>query len=225
MTGIFSIQAGFEWNRTFSDVTSQPSNPRNLAAERAIYSRDGPLQFNANFLLDMPVGPGRFLSTDWAGKFGFLIEGWRISGIGTIHNGSPFSPSLFGDPNNDGVWGDRPNRVGTGNLPSSERSIDKWFETSHFEFPDLTGPNPQWFGNSGRNILSEPGEQVWDISFIKTTRMADTGHLLELRIQLFNAFNHVNFQRPGNMLGTGTFGVISNAADAREIEIAVKYSF
>jgi hypothetical protein len=154
-----------------------------------------------------------------------LLEGWRISGIGTIQNGIPFSPAVFGDPNNDGVWGDRPNRIGSGILPSSERSIDKWFETSDFVATDLTGPDPQWFGNSGRNIIVAPGEQIWDISFIKTNRISDNGSLLELRIQLFNAFNHVNFERPGNFLGFETFGVISNAGDAREIEIAVKYSF
>jgi uncharacterized membrane protein YgcG len=225
MTGIFSIQAGFEWSRTFSDVTSQPNNPRNLAAERAYYGYHGPLQFNTEFILDMPVGPGRFFSSNWAGKLGFLLEGWRISGIGTIQNGVPFSPVVFGDPNNDGVWGDRPNRIGSGILPSSERSIDKWFETSDFVATDLTGPDPQWFGNSGRNIIVAPGEQIWDISFIKTNRISDNGSLLELRIQLFNAFNHVNFERPGNFLGFETFGVISNAGDAREIEIAVKYSF
>ncbi len=225
MTGIFSIQAGFEWSRTFSDVTSQPNNPRNLAAERAFYGYHGPLVFNANFILDFPVGRGRFLSTNWAGKLGFLLEGWRLSGMGTIQSGGPFNPVVFGDPNNDGVWGDRPNRIGSGILPSSERSIDKWFETSDFEFTDLAGSNLEWFGNSGRNILPEPGEQAWDISFIKTTRISDNGNLLEFRIQLFNAFNHVNFERPGNFLGFETFGVISNAQDAREIEIAIKYSF
>ncbi len=224
MRGIFSVQAVFEWERSFSDVTSQPNDPRNLAAERAV-SSGGPFSFNANFLLDVPVGPGRFYSSAWAGKLAFLLEGWRISGIGKIESGGLFNPELFGDPNNDGVQGDRPNRIGSGILPGSERSVDKWFETSHFEFPDLTGTNPQWFGNSGRNILAAPGNRIWDISFIKSTRITDTGHLLELRIQLFNAFNHANFYQPGSMLGTSTFGVISNAGHAREMEIAMKYSF
>ncbi len=225
MTGIFSLQAGFEWSRAFNDITSQPNNPRNLAAERAFYGNQGPLQFNMNYLLDLPVGHGKFLSTDWAGKFGFLLEGWRISGITTIQNGQPFSPSLPGDPNNDGVWGDRPNRIGSGILSGSEQSIDKWFETSHFVAPGLSGEDPQWFGNSGRNILRAPGEQIWDISFLKTTRVSDGGNMIEFRVQLFNAFNNVNFEQPGHLLGTETFGVISNAGDAREIEIAIKYSF
>ncbi len=223
MTSFFSLQAGFEWSRSFSDSTSQPSNPRNFAAERA--SSSVPLQFDLNYILDLPIGKNKWLSTKWAGKLGFLIEGWRISGITRIQSGRPFTPRLLGDYNNDGVWNDRPNRIGSGELPSSEQSIDKWFETSDFEYPDLSGADPQWFGNSGRNILSAPGEQTWDISFIKRTRVTEDGNLLELRVQLFNAFNHVNFQTPGTWLGTETFGVISNADDAREIEIAVKYSF
>jgi hypothetical protein len=224
MTSFFSLQADFRWERAFGDSTSQPSNPRNYAAERA-YSGYGPLRLNLNYILDLPIGKGKWLSTQWAGKLGFIMEGWRISGITSMRAGRPFTPILLGDLNNDGVWSDRPNRIGSGELPSSERSIDKWFETSDFEYPDLSGPDPQWFGNSGRNILSAPGEQNWDISFIKRSRVTEGGHLLELRVELFNAFNHVNFQTPGNWLGTETFGVISNADDAREIEIAVKYSF
>jgi hypothetical protein len=153
------------------------------------------------------------------------FEGWRISGITTIMAGWPFNPEVFGDPNNDGVWGDRPNRIGSGTLPSSQSSVDKWFETSDFVMPDLTGPNPQWFGNSGRNILFTPGEHTWNISLLKRTRVSSDGNLLEFRVQLFNAFNHANFDQPGNFMGTPTFGVISNAGNAREIEVALKYSF
>jgi hypothetical protein len=225
MTSFFSLQTDFQWERAFSDSTSQPSNPRNYAAERSYYGFSGPLRLDLNYILDLPIGKNKWLSTKWAGKLGFILEGWRISGITRIESGRPFTPILLGDYNNDGVWSDRPDRIGSGELPSSERSIDKWFEISDFVYPDLSGPDPQGFGNSGRNILSAPGEQNWDISFIKRTRVTEDGNLLELRVELFNAFNHVNFQTPGNWLGTETFGVISNADDAREIEIAVKYSF
>ena len=225
MTGFFSIQAEFQWMRAFSDSTSSPSNPRDYAAERAYSGYGGPLELRVNYLLDLPIGRDQLISTRWAGKLGFLLEGWRISGITTLQSGGYFHPVMFGDPNNDGVWSDRPNRIGPGNLPSDQRSIDKWFETADFVAPDLSGDNPQWFGNSGRNILVEPGERNWDVSFIKRTRITDGGDLLEFRVQLFNAFNHANFRRPGSFLGTETFGVISNANDGREIEIALKYTF
>lgn len=226
MSGAFSLQSGFRWSRTFSDqLGGDPSNPRDLRSERAFSGYEPPMRFNANFIFDLPVGRGKLLSTEWAGKLRSLFEGWRISGITVIEQGRPFNPRLSGDWNNDGVSGDRPNRIGSGTLPGAERSIDKWFEIAHFVAPDAGGANPQWFGNSGRNILLTPGEYKWDISFLKRTRISDDGDLLEFRVDLFNAFNHTNLERPGTTLGTSTFGVISNAGNAREIEIAVKYSF
>ena len=226
MSGSFSLQAGFGWNRTFSDqIMETPSNPRDLRAERAYSGFEPPIRFTSSFIYDPPVGPGKLLSTAWAGKLGVLFTGWRISGITLIEQGRPFSPRLPGDWNNDGLSGDRPNRIGSGQLPGSERTINKWFETSHFVAPDAGGANPQWFGNSGRNILLAPGEFKWDISLLKQTRVSRDGNLIEFRVQLFNAFNHTNLERPGTTLGTSTFGVISNSGNSREIEIAIKYSF
>jgi len=46
-----------------------------------------------------------------------------------------------------------------------------------------------------------------------------------VRVELFNAFNHVNFDQPEAVLGKSTFGKIFGAGRAREIEVAVKYSF
>ena len=229
LTDYFAVDASFLWSRSISDSWGwgfvNPNNPRNLAAERSLYGFLPTKTFNLNYILDLPIGRNKLISSRWAGKFARALEGWRISGITTFQDGQPFNPEIFGDPNNDGVWGDRPNRIGSGNLPSSKRSANKWFETSDFQMPDLTGPNPQWFGNSGRNILLSPGKTKWDISVLKTTNVSDDGKLLEFRVQFFNAFNHVNFQQPDNFINSPTFGVISGADTAREIEVAIKYSF
>ena len=229
LTDFFSLQADFSWGRAISDAYSwtfaNPNNPRDLAAERSLWGFFPTKTFNLNYILDLPLGKDRLLSTRWAGKLGVLFEGWRISGITNIKSGTPFSPEIFGDPNNDGVWGDRPDRIGEGNLPKSKRSIDKWFETADFRIPDYGGPEGRWFGNAGRNILLSPGSTQWDISVMKRTPVTRSGNLLELRVQFFNAFNHVNFKQPGNFINSPTFGVISGAGNAREIEIALKYSF
>ena len=229
LTDYFALDAGFLWSRSISDSWGwgfvNPNNPRNLAAERSLYGFLPTKTFNLNYILDLPIGRNKLISSAWAGKFARALEGWRISGITTFQAGQPFNPEIFGDPNNDGVWGDRPNRIGPGNLPGSQRSVDKWFETSDFVMPDLSGPNPQWFGDSGRNILWSPGITKWDISVLKTTNVSDDGKLLEFRVQFFNAFNHVNFMQPDNIINSPTFGVISGAGNAREIEVALKYSF
>ncbi len=221
----FSLQSGFTWNRSFSDgYRGEPSNPRNLAAERAVGGFNMSKSFFLNYIIDLPFGRDRSLPTAWAGKLGWLFEGWRLSGITKFEDGRPFNPTLRGDPNNDGVSADRPDRIGSGILDPSQRSIDQWFATSDFADPD---PNMTLypFGNSGRNILVDPGEMTWDISVMKRTQLSDDGGLVEFRVQLFNAFNHTNFEGPDSTFGTSNFGQIFGAKRAREIEIALKYSF
>ncbi len=214
-----SLQTSYNWSREFSDDSEEPSNPRNLRAERAPGGEEH--QFSLNYIFDLPFGRGRFFPLEWAGGLRRIFEGWRLSGITTFASGDRFTPRMSGDPNNDGVRGDRPDRVGSGVLDSSQRSIDHWFDTTAF-----VAPQQQYgFGSSGRNILVEPGTRNWDISLIKTTRITDSGNLLEFRVQLFNAFNHTNFSSPNSTFGTSLFGKIFGAGRAREIEIALKYSF
>ena len=238
LTNIFSLSADFRWEKALTDgwswMSANINNPRDFAAERAVNGFRPSKTFSTNYILDLPVGKDRLLSSRWAGKFAQLFEGWRISGITSIQGGRLFSVQVFGDPNNDGIWGDRPNRIGPGTLPGSERTVNKWFETSDYVMPDYSGSDPQWFGDAGRNTLAGPGSTQWDISLLKRTRVTASGHLLEFRVQFFNAFNNVNLGQPGSMLGiwylgevypSPTFGVITSADDARSIEIALKYSF
>ncbi len=218
----FSLKSSYAWSRTFSDeYWDDPSNPRDLRAERAPDGEDSDQRLSVNYILDLPLGREQAFPLAWMGRLRGVFEGWRISGITTFAAGGRFNPTLAGDPNNDGIWGDRPDRLGSGQLDASQRSIDRWFATE-----DFAAPLQQYgFGNSGRNILRAPGLRNWDISFIKRTRTTDSGNLLEFRVQLFNAFNNTNLEAPASVLGTPTFGKIFGAGRAREIEIAVKYSF
>jgi hypothetical protein len=215
----FTFNSRFDWSRIYDDrVFGNPSNPRDLQAERAIVRYYPRKSFFLNYILDLPIGSGGLLG-DVPGWSQWVLDGWRLSGITHIRGGRPFTVTMPGDPNNDGVSGDRPDRVGPGTLDSSERSIDRWFNTEDFSEPEKYG-----FGNSGRNILLSPGYHAWDVSVIKQTRLSD-GDFLELRVEFFNAFNQVNFQQPDAEFGTSLFGKIFGAERAREIQLGVKYSF
>jgi hypothetical protein len=216
----FSLETSWIWNRAFNfGGSNEPSNPRDLSAERG--PSTSPLhQIRLIYIWDLPFGRDRPIPVAWAGKLRSLFEGWRISGITTLQSGGFFNPKLAGDANNDGVRADRPNRIASGRLPSTDRSIDRWFATEAFVTPPQYG-----FGDSGRNILDGPGRYTWDVSFIKRTQISREGNMLELRVQLFNALNHANFNNPNATVGTSVFGKIFGADRAREIEIALKYTF
>ncbi|RPI20761.1 MAG: TonB-dependent receptor [Acidobacteria bacterium] len=220
-SGGLSIDSTFSWNRTISDMFSgNPNNVRNLRAERAPVGYQPNRRLSLRYILDLPFGPGRLvagnLASIWMQRF---VSGWRLTGITHLQDGTPFTVYTAGDVNNDGLSGERPDRIGSGRLPAEQKSIDQWFVTE-----DFAEPAPYSFGNSGRSILMGPAYQNWDVSIIKQTRFAD-GKQVELRVELFNAFNQVNFDQPEAVLGNSTFGKIFGAGRAREIEVALKYTF
>jgi len=214
-----SLQSGFDWNRFLDENPSgDPQNPRDLRAEKATVSWIPRRRLYLNYIVDLPLDfVSRMLALDgWAEA---VFQGWRLSGITQIQDGRPLTVRVPGDPNNDGVYGDRPDRIGDGALPPSQRNVDAWFDTTAF------APQPAYgFGNSGRNILLGPPYQSWDISVIKNRQLKD-GERLELRVELFNAFNHVNFDAPDTEYGSDLFGKVFGAGRAREIEVALKYTF
>jgi hypothetical protein len=216
-----SFRSGLRWNRMFSDAPSgNPNNVRNLRAEKAPVGYQPNRTFFLRYIFDLPFGKGRWLAGEAVGPWAqWLMSGWRLSGITHVQDGTPFSVYLAGDVNNDGLSGERPDRLGPGRIEPSQRSIDRWFAVE-----DFAAPAQYSFGNAGRNILTGPGYQNWDVSIIKQTRFSD-GDSVELRIELFNAFNQVNFEEPNALVGNSVFGKIFGAGRAREIEVALKYSF
>jgi hypothetical protein len=87
------------------------------------------------------------------------------------------------------------------------------------------------FGSLGRNVVIGPGFNNTDVSLIKRTKLTET-HLIEFRWEVFDLFNHANFGQPGRVVGTDTFGRITNtrfatgdSGSSRQMQFALKYKF
>jgi hypothetical protein len=216
----FALKSGFSWASSIGDLYYWiPSNPRNLAAERAPSDWLPSRRFYLNYLYDLPFGRGGKIGSGVGPLMDGLIGGWRLSGITSLQDGTRYNPLLSGDYNNDGISGDRPDRLGSGVLDESGRSVDQWFAID-----DFAAQPAYTFGTCGRNILVGPSYANWDLSVIKQARFSD-GSLVEFRVELFNAFNQVNFELPYAVMDTSSFGKIFGAHRAREIEVALRYSF
>ena len=50
-------------------------------------------------------------------------------------------------------------------------------------------------------------------------------HRLQIRIEMFNALNNVNFLIPNRNFGTPQFGTVTAARDPRTMQFGVKYLF
>ena len=73
------------------------------------------------------------------------------------------------------------------NLPSSQRTNDRWFNEEAFE-PAADDAR----GNSGRGIVLGPGRRLWDISMRKRFGISEAVKL-QVQADFFNAFNQTNF--------------------------------
>jgi hypothetical protein len=119
--------------------------------------------------------------------------------------------------------------IGNPNLSGGSRTPAHWFATEAFLNPALMTPGV--FGNGGRNILTGPGFQQWDLSFLKNFRAGEARNL-QFRAESFNVFNHTNFtginttvrfDNSGNP--TGGFGAVNNSGPGRVLSLGLKLVF
>jgi Carboxypeptidase regulatory-like domain/TonB dependent receptor len=149
-----------------------------------------------------------------------LVNGWMANGALVAQTGVPFTPVNATARANTG-GSDRPNRIADGSLPSDQRTVQKWFDTSAFAPQAL-----YTVGNSGRNILSAPPLRQLDFSVFKQFKLSERFRL-EFRSEAFNLTNTPNLGIPAASLGASTFGTISDTGNtqARQLQFALKLLF
>lgn len=189
-------------------------NPRDISTEWADSADDIRNRLVIGYIWDVPFG------SSLTGVRGALLKGWQISGIGTFQSGSPIFINQDGDTLNVDSEDIRPDLVPgqNPNLPRSQRSIDRWFNTDAFRRATVT------YGTSPRNPVVGPGRRLLDVSIAKSFRVYGEQRL-QFRWDIFNALNTVNWNNPNGTLGNPNFGVISSAQPAREMQISLKYQF
>ena len=81
------------------------------------------------------------------------------------------------------------------------------------------------FGNATRNMLRGPKLVTTDLSLSKTVGLGGPTKL-QLRAEIFNLFNNVNFGNPSGAWGTANFGRITGTAIAmRQIQLGARLLF
>jgi hypothetical protein len=223
----------YTWSKSIDDASNffsssgDPNFPQNsydARAERGRSNFDVRHRLSASYSYDLPFGKGRRHLAD-SGWVSTILSGWQTFGIVTWQTGRPFTVALLSEIDNSGTGrsilgfgaNDRPDVVGNPNL--SHRSPQQWFNQSAFAFPPRGT-----FGDAGRNILEGPGYRNVNASLVKNTALSER-FKLQLRAEVFNLFNHPNFNLPDNFLGSPTFGQITSARDPRHVQFGVKLLF
>lgn len=220
------VLGNYTWGKCMDDQSSlaegKYQNIMNLRADWSRCSYDITHAFKVGYVYDLPFGRGRQFGGNWNRFTDALLGGWALEGIIQVQSGTPSNVRTGGDRANVGKTNERPDVLRNPNLPTDQRTVDRWFDTSAFVLPAQ-----YTFGNAGAYLVHDDGRQIFDLSIAKRFRVVEE-HTLEFRGEFFNFPNHPNFGAPGSggyVLGTPTFGVISSTTPARQIQLALRYAF
>jgi hypothetical protein len=150
---------------------------------------------------------------------GFL-HGWKMGVLETAESGPTFTVITAANTTNVFAAGPlRPNLLYAASLPSDQRSVSRWFDTSAF-----ANPAPLAFGNSPRSGLRAAPVITTDATVEKSFSLTERWKL-DLRGEFYNLFNHAIFNVPGFTLGAGDFGVVSSARAPRTAQLVARLSW
>jgi len=211
---------------TWSDgVSGGFMDDYNRRLDRSLAALDVSQRFVFQYNLELPFGGGkRYLSG--AGKAGWFVSGWELTGIYTAQSGTPLLLTTASNVTNSYGGGSRPNNNGASAKITGDAhgKLNKWFETSAF-----SQPAPFTFGNTGKTLpdVRTHGVNNLEAGIFKNNYFGrDRRFNLQFRSEFLNMFNRVKFGAPGTTFGTPQFGIVSSQGnDPRFIQFALKFLF
>jgi len=209
------------WSNALS-ASAYWQNVYNQRAEWAPCYYDATHVLSAYAVYELPIGHGKLIAGSVRKSVDEVIGGWAVSPIVSFRTGWPMT--IGGAADNSGTFS-RGARTDCNGLPSIENTA-------------IPGIGTQWFSNPGNQYFSQPavgtfGDCAAQLSGLRTPRYTDLDASLhkdfpvserirvQFRTDFINAFNHVQYNAPGNGLGP-TIGQITSAQPPRNIQLALK---
>ncbi len=234
--------ASYTWAKELSTDTLASTGPNggvtegNQLDQRARYGPDSfvrPQRLVVSYVYELP-----FFKNS-AALLHTTLGGWKFAGETTIQSGHPLAVentnafNLFGINGLDDDFAQlapncTPSQVSTSG--SVQRKLNNFINQSCFtnNYPVISADGGTAFGNTRPGILRGPGQNSTDLSLIKNFSLhwPNDAAGVEFRAELFNAFNHPQFQDPGTSMDGGSFGAITQTVGAPRIaQFALKISF
>jgi hypothetical protein len=219
--------ASYAVSKSISDISftnidlARPQDQYNRRAEKGLTDVDVPQRMAASFSYDLPV---------FAKKR--LLGGWGVAGILTYESGAPLR---INTPNNLPIFNGhlRPNHTGAPIRVGPGRSGFQPQNALTGQAGDLflnrdafTAPPPFTLGTLGTFLPNVRGFGIRNenLSVVKTVLFAEKRRI-EIRADLFNAFNRRNLTDPVTDLSNPAFGRINGQGAARIVQLGFRMDF
>jgi hypothetical protein len=239
--GLYLLNS-FTWSKAIDNVAGHLEanfgdnsriNFRDMANDRGVANYDQPFNNTTSVVYDLPFGKGRKFAAGLPGYADAVIGGWRLTLINSMTSGLPvnltYSPASALQVGSSLTY--RPNLTGQPLILDSDDPNRYLNPAAVVVVSDPSKP----FGNAGRNIVSGPSFFQTDLGLHKSFPVWKERTQLEFRMEAFNLFNHTNFTAPDSNASnirfdangnyTGSFGKITSAFPARQIQFALKLTY
>lgn len=225
-----SFVASYTYSKTIDDYGNLngtefwPQYAYNQSLEKGLSEFDVPHRFTAGYVWQVPFGHAQRFGSNINPVLNAVLGGWQLNGITTFQSGTPLNPHVISDTSNTGniLTGTiRPNIVGSIKY-LDPRTTGFWFDPSAFQVPALGT-----LGDASRGLLFGPGINNWDLGIAKNFRLHERA-TLQLRGEMFNAFNHAQFQGVNVSISPslqGVSGLVTSTRAPRNMQFAVRLQF
>jgi hypothetical protein len=152
-----------------------------------------------------------------------VTNGWQVTGITQFISGQPEDVSAGITDINlgqrlGGTWTESVRGFFNGD-PNASKDRDKYFNFETIQLPTVS----QALAAKGaypRNFLSRPGINVTDLSLFKNVPLGgDTARKIQLRLEMFNIFNHAQFSDMNRGVTWNSFGAYLTSQSAATANI------
>ena len=212
--------------------------PSALGRNRALAGYDRPRMLVMSWVYELPFGKGQPMALK--GLADRIAGGWRINGIYSAYDGTPFTVSAA---------------AASLNAPGSNQTADQiadivkvnqfgpgaqFYSVNSFRDPNFQRPAGTFrFGTMGRNALRGPGFQKADLAMFKDFQLTER-FVLQFKAEAFNFTNTPRFTNPsanvsdmainattGAVINTNNFMAITNTdpGSERRFRFGLRLSF
>ena len=188
-----------------------PQDPNNLDAEKGPSPYDIRHRFAGDALYELPFA--RWWDADGFGKR-LLLSGWQVSGVFRAQSGAPFSIT---QPSS--IIGQRVDLLGGSPYLDSPDPLAYLDRAAFAQVPIIAASGASARpGTLGRNALRLPG--FWNVDLALSKNLEFTQRVrLQLRADMFNAFNHTLFSAVNTTITSPNFGRFTSTRGARVVQL------
>jgi len=214
-------QIAYTFSKSFDQASSFDGelNPLDFHRTYSLSQFDARHRLVASYFWQLPV-------PKYSGFAGAVLNGWDLSGIYSYQTGFPVR--LTSSSDNELMYSaffeypGEPDQVapfnhGRANTPDGVF----YFDPAAFSEDNTFGR----IGNARRTYCCGPPINNFDFAVHKVLPLSENKRF-EFRAEMFNLFNHPQFNNPdGNITDGSDFGRILRAKEPREVQLALKFYF